>query len=498
MLNKNKTRFAREARRAKVLFCAAEASPLAKVGGLADVVGSLPKALVKIGLDVRLILPYYAVIKGKYKTKLVKKDLPISLDGQQQRFDLYQTTLPNSKVPVYLVKHKFFDYPEIYFGTKKISLNKRLISDVERYTFFSKAVVEVMKALNWQIDIVHCHDWHTALVPTFIDEYSVKYSSFPNTKTLLTIHNLANQGLSHLDILDYAGLHHDLTPAVMEDYYDQDGQILDLMKIGILSADHINTVSPSYAKEILTKQYGEHLEKYLLRRHKNLSGIVNGLDVDFFDPNKDKLIYQKYNYKNFGIGKKVNKQKLQKALGLDTNQHVPLFGLVTRLFKQKGLDILLPAIEELLKKSKFQLVVLGSGQAEYEKALKNLQSKYPKTVAVKIGFDARLAQKIYAASDFFLMPSFFEPCGLGQMIAMRYGSIPIVRATGGLKDTVTSQSGLVFKKYSQSELERMMKKALRLYSAPKILNGMVKHDMQLDFSWKKSALAYQKLYKKLN
>ncbi len=488
MSNKNKT---------KILFCAAEASPLAKVGGLADVVGSLPKALVKIGLDVHLILPYYAVIKGKYKTKLVKKDLPISLDGQQQRFDLYQTTLPNSKVPVYLVKHKFFDYPEIYFGAKKISLNKRLISDVERYTFFSKAVVELMKALDWQIDIVHCHDWHTALVPTFIDEYAVKYSSFPNTKTLLTIHNLANQGLSHLDILDYAGLHHDLTPAVMEDYYDQDGQILDLMKIGILSADHINTVSPSYAKEILTKQYGEHLEKYLLRRQKNLSGIVNGIDVDFFDPNKDKLIYQKYNYKNFGIGKKVNKQKLQKTFGLSVDQRIPLFGLVTRLFKQKGLDILLPAIEQFLKKEKFQLVVLGSGQVEYEKALKNLQSKYPKTVAVKIGFDARLAQKIYAASDFFLMPSFFEPCGLGQMIAMRYGSIPIVRATGGLKDTVSSQSGLVFKKYSQSELERMIKKALRLYNAPRMFNNMVKYDMQLDFSWKKSALAYQKLYKKL-
>ncbi len=481
----------------KILFCAAEASPLAKVGGLGDVVGSLPKALSKIGLDASLILPFYGSVPKKYKVKLVKKDIVIEIDGQYDRFSIYQTKLPNSRVNVYLLKHKFFDSLEIYFGSKKIKFNQRIISDVERYTFFSKAVVEVIRALNWKIDIIHCHDWHTALVPTFVDEYSVKYQNFPNIKTLLTIHNLANQGISPLDILDYAGLHHDLTPAVMEDYYDQDGQVLDLMKIGILSADRINTVSPSYAKEILGKQYGEHLEKYLVRRTKHLSGIVNGIDDYFFDPSKDKSIYRKYNHKNFSAGKATNKEKLQKILSLKIEKQTPVFGLVTRLFAQKGLDILLPVLEKLLIAEKFQLVVLGSGLPDYEKAMLALQSKYPKKVAVKIGFDEHLAQRIYAASDFFLMPSAFEPCGLGQLIAMRYGTIPIVRATGGLKDTVDNKSGLVFKNYTQNELEKIIKKALRLYTAPKMLNIMIKRNMQKDFSWKKSATHYVALYNKL-
>ncbi len=481
----------------KILFCAAEASPLAKVGGLGDVVGSLPKALNKIGLELSLILPFYASIPKKYKVKLLKKDIAIELDGQHDRFSIYQTKLPNSLVPVYLVKHKFFDTQDIYFGKKRITAGKRSIADVERYTFFSKAIVEAVRTLSWKVDIIHCHDWHTALVPTFVDEYAVKYKNFPNIKTILTIHNLANQGKTSLDILDYAGLHHDLTPAVMEDYYDQDGQILDLMKIGILSADRVTTVSPSYAKEIMTKQYGEQLEKYLLRRQKHIVGIVNGIDTDFFDPSKDKFVYKKYSHKNFITAKAINKEKLQKKLSLSAEKQTPVFGLVTRLFAQKGLDILLPALEKLLAKEKFQLVVLGSGLPEYEQAMLALQAKYPKRVAVKIGFDEALAQRIYAASDFFLMPSAFEPCGLGQLIAMHYGAIPIVRATGGLRDTVGVSSGLVFKVYSQGELEKIIKKALRLYQVPKMLNTMISGDMQTDFSWAKSAQVYKKLYQKI-
>lgn len=481
----------------KILFCAAEASPLAKVGGLGDVIGSLPQALNKIALDTRVILPFYGSIAKKYKVKLLEKDRAIELDGRHERFSIYQGTLPNSTVTVYLVKHKFFDSTDIYFGQKTIKSGTRNIGDLERFTFFSKVIVESLGFLTWQPDIIHCHDWHTALVPTFLDEYVLKYQKFPNPKTLLTIHNLASQGKTKLDILDYAGLHHDLTPAVMEDYYDQDGQILDCLKIGILSADRLTTVSPSYAREILTKQYGEQLEQYLLRRKKHLSGIVNGIDINFFDPSKDKFIYKKYSHKNFASGKAVNKEKLQKALSLSVEKNTPIFGLVTRLFAQKGLDILLPALEKLISTEKFQLAILGSGLPEYEKAILALQVKYPKRVAVKIGFDERLAQRIYAASDFFLMPSAFEPCGLGQLIAMRYGSIPIVRATGGLRDTVGANRGLVFKAYSHSELEKTIKKALRLYQAPKMLNAMIKHDMQIDFSWDQSAQVYKKLYQKI-
>ena len=493
-----KTSFAGESRRVKILFCAAEASPLAKVGGLGDVVGSLPKALSKIGLDVSVVLPFYGSIAKKYKVKIVKKDIPVELDGRHERFSIYQTKLPGSLVPVYLLQHKFFDFQDIYLGNKIIKSAKRQISDVERFTFFSKTVAESIRALAWKIDIVHCHDWHTALVPTFLDEYHIKYQTFPNIKTILTIHNLANQGKTKLDILDYAGLHHDLTLAVMEDYHDQDGQIIDLMKVGILSADHVTTVSPSYAREILTKTYGEQLEKYLSRRQKNLSGIVNGIDVDIFNPARDRFIYKKYNHHNFIVGKAVNKAKLQKSLALATEKSLPIFGLVTRLFPQKGLDILLPVLEQLLSKEKFQLIVLGSGMREYEQTLLKLQTKYPKLVSVTIGFDERLAQRIYASSDFFLMPSAFEPCGLGQLIAMRYGSVPIVRATGGLKDTVSASRGIIFRQYTESDLAKSIKKALRLYQVPKMYHDIVRRDMQIDFSWSQSAKIYKKLYQKIS
>lgn len=497
MLNKNKISLVNKKKRVKVLFVAAEASPLAKVGGLGDVVGSLPKSLMLLGAETRLVLPFYKNLFFKHKPKLFKKNVLVELDNRPERFDLYQTFLPASKVAVYLLKHRFFDRPDIYWGSKKIKFNQHLIGDIERYTFFSKAVVELMRYLDWQPEVIHCHDWHTSLLPTYIDEYSIKYKNFSNIKTLLTIHNLANQGAGSLDVVDYGGLHHDLTPALMEDYYDKDGNVLDLLKVGILSADYINTVSPSYAKEILTKQYGEGLEKYLWRRKNNLLGIVNGIDTDIFDPQKDKYLYKNYSDKNFVKGKGVNKFSLQKNLHLELSNK-PLFGLVTRLFTQKGLDILLPALEHFLVKGQIQLVFLGSGQQDYENSLKFLAKKYPKLVAGKIGFDIKLAQKIYAASDFFLMPSAFEPCGLGQMIAMRYGSLPIVRATGGLKDTVrNNKNGFVFGKYSSVDLQKAINKALRLYQNKKALQRTIQRAMREDFSWGVSAKQYIALYKKL-
>ena len=483
----------------KVIFAGAELSPLAKVGGLADVLGSLPKALIKIGVDVSIFLPFYSFLAKKVKTKLVKKSLLVEIDGEGVKFDVYQTYLPKSKVKIFLVKHNLFSGKDVYLPVqKKLGKNKKELGNVERFAFFSKAVVAAIRELKMKPDVVHCHDWHTALVPTFIDEYSLKYDNFDNVKSLYTIHNLANQGIVGLDILDYVSLSRDLTPAIMEDYYDQDGEVIDLMKIGILSADFINTVSPNYAQEILGKEYGAGMEEYLQRRKKHLSGILNGIDVEFFDPQKDKHIKKRYGVKNFTAGKEVNKEDLQKISKLP-KKDVPLFGIVTRLVNQKGLDILRDSLIDLLPRYDFQLVVLGTGSLEIEKSFKDLEKKYPQKVRSNILFDASLAQKIYAGSDFFLMPSRFEPCGLGQMIAMRYGSIPLVRETGGLKDTVKDKkTGFTFKNYKQKELQNSLEKAIKFYANKSQKNKMITRIMQEDFSWEKSARAYLQLYKKLS
>lgn len=476
----------------KILLAAAEIAPLVKVGGLADVLGALPKALAKNKFTLSMVLPFYGCIDvKKYCPQLVKQGISIEFNHQKQRFDLYQTYLPGTKIPVYLIKHRFFAGKFIY--SNQANQN----NDIERYTFFSQAVVALIHDLAWQIDVVHCHDWHTALIPSYIDEYSLKYSDFPNIKTLLTIHNLANQGITGLDILDYTTLGQTLNPAWLEDYYDQDGQKMDLLKIGILSADFLSTVSPSYAKEILGKEYGCGLESYLRRRQRHLSGILNGIDTTVFNPQTDKYLVKKYSSRNFMAGKAANKIYLQKKLKLKQVDY-PLFGVITRLVEQKGFDILLPSLEKFLSNNNVQVIILGTGKKIIEEQLSDLAKRYPGHLSVCLGFDLSLAQQIYAASDFFLMPSYFEPCGLGQMIAMHYGSLPLVRQTGGLKDTViNNKTGLVFTNYQSNDLLQTMNKALKLYANKKQLFKMIKLAMTIDWSWDKSALAYQKLYQKL-
>jgi starch synthase len=288
-----------------------------------------------------------------------------------------------------------------------------------------------------------------------------------------------------------------MTPALMEDYYDKDGDVIDFMKVGILSADYINTVSPNYAKEILTKEYGEGLEQYLQRRKKNLYGIINGIDVRVFDPQKDKFLKKKYSLKTVGKNKKINKQFLQTKQGLAKND-VPLFGLVSRLVSQKGMDILVPALDKVLAKNEMQVIVLGTGDPMIEKQVVALAKKYPKKVKANITFSLDMAQRIYAGSDFFLMPSRFEPCGLGQMMAMRYGTVPIARKTGGLKDTVkNNKTGVVFEKYTITATKVALEQALKIYNNPVKMEKMVKAGMKEDFSWENSAKMYKNLYKKL-
>ncbi len=473
-------------------MASAELAPLAKVGGLADVLGSLPKALLKYKLKLSIVLPLYGCIDvKKYQVKLIKKGISIEIDHRQQSFDLYQTYLPTTKIPVFLIKHSLFKGKYIY--ANQVSAK----NDVERFTFFSKAVVTLVQELALPVDIIHCHDWHTALIPSYVDEYSLKHADFPNIKTLLTIHNLASQGTSGLDFFEHASLNKELNPALLEDYYDQDGEQVDLLKIGILSADYVSTVSPTYAKEILTKHYGCGLDLYLQRRHKHLSGILNGIDTAIFNPQTDKSITKKYNKTNFTLAKQANKIALQKKLKLARVDY-PLFGIVTRLVEQKGFDIMLPALAKFLNNNKAQIVILGTGHKNIENKLKDLAKIYPDSLSLILGFDLALAQLIYAASDFFLMPSYFEPCGLGQMIAMRYGSLPVVRVTGGLKDTViNNKNGLVFNNYQIDDLTRALEQAVKIYANKVQLKKMIVSAMSCDWSWDASAQKYFQLYNKI-
>jgi len=476
----------------KALFLSAEVAPLAKIGGLGDVAGALPQNLLKLGVDIRICLPFYGSIdQKKYSAKKIIANLAVPIDGKKETVDVYQANLPGSKVLVYLIKHLFFDSKEIYIG-KPLMLGGKYtkpLDELKRFAFFTRAALEAAKKLNFRPDVIHANDWHVALAADFIKTLNRQNNFFAKTKTLYTIHNLANQGITKPDIIGYTKIDPEL-PVIKVDAKDGD---INFMVQGILGSDLINTVSPTYAKEILEHYQGAGLEKILAKRKKDLYGIINGIDTDFFNPATDNLIKQKYSLDN--LDKKViNKLDLQKQLGLPVNKNMASIGLVSRLVWQKGLDL----ITENFSRLNCQFVFLGTGQKEHEQQLLNLSKKFPEKFSAQIKFDEKLAHKIYAGADIFLMPSRFEPCGLGQMIAMRYGTVPLVRATGGLADTVNNQTGFSFKKYSSQELYKTINKALRVYyKNKKLWQSLQLNGMKTDFSWDKSAKEYVKLYKKI-
>jgi len=461
----------------KIIIAAAEVTPIAKVGGLGDVIGALPKALAKLNLDARVIAPFYGAInRNKYPSKLIKQNLKVGSSS----VNLWQTELPDSAVPVYLIEHAFFNGREIYSSPSADEP-----SDINKYNFFSRAILESLKAINFKPDVIHLNDWHTAAAANLLKTDYRNDEFFKQTKTLYTIHNLANQG-----------------PAGKNNY----------MADGILNSDLINTVSPTYAKEILTREYGAGLEKILSRRKKQLYGVLNGIDTNFFNPAADKLIDQNYSIENPEI-KTANKQSLQKKLSLRADKNTALVGLITRFVKQKGVDLITEKFSEL----NCQFVFLGTGEKRYEVSLLALEKTYPDKFKILIKFDEKLAHEIYAASDIFLVPSRFEPCGLTQMIAMRYGTVPVARSTGGLVDTIAplqkggrgvrliskilgnKPTGFLFEKINPAELYNTLKKSLNLYyNKPKVWRRLRINGMRQDFSWKKSAKEYLKLYKKLS
>lgn len=482
-----------------VLFAAAECAPFAKVGGLGDVIGSLPQALAREGARVSVILPKYAFLSRLLKFSKIKRAVSIEYNGKQEMVEVYTAEIPHTGVIYYFIDHPILATNEIYASAKRLPKPRGAYSrpqtDVVRFTFFSKAVVEAIEQLPLPCDVLHCHDWHTGYIPTFVDSLSVTHR-YPNTPTIFTIHNLANQGIAMREIAARLGLHPDETPSLLEDYYDHDKHSLNAMKLGVLSSSLVTTVSPTYAQEVMTLEHGAGLALYLTRRKKHLYGILNGIDTNYYNPATDKHIFTTYTQKNVLKGKAANKQKLQKLLKLP-KKNVPVYGLVSRLVPQKGLDILLQTLPEFFKNN-IQVAILGAGEKILETALRKLARRYPKNMSVTIHFDIPTAQRIYAASDFFLMPSLFEPCGLGQMIAMRYGAIPIVRATGGLKDTVRDYyTGIVFTQYTETALLGALNRSLALYANKDAWYTVVARAMKQDFSWERSAREYIRLYKKI-
>ncbi len=462
----------------KTLFLASECAPIVKVGGLADVIGSLPKALKKLNLDVRIVIPKYGIIdERKHLFKLIAKNIKV----KKEIINIYQGFLPKSEVILYLLENeKYFSKNGVY--------PQNPFEEISRFLFFSLSILESFPHLNFSPQIIHCHDWHVAILSTLIKIRKLKI------KTLLTIHNLLNQGKwNPKEILDFLGLGGDEIESLK--IRDKNGNF-NILQQGILNSDFLTTVSKNYRQEILTKEYGQSLEKWLLKRKKNLFGILNGIDIEKFNPETDQNLKSNYSISNFER-KIENKIDLQKILKLPIKKEIPLFAFIGRLDFQKGIDLISEIIPDLVKLN-CQLVILGVGEKEYEKKFLEFSQKYPKNVSSQIKFDPILAQKIYSASDFLLMPSKFEPCGLVSMIALRYGTIPIARKTGGLSDFIKNrENGFLFKENNSSGLLKSIKEALQFYKRKNQFKKLIKSAMKKNFSWEKSAKEYLKLYRKL-
>lgn len=474
----------------KILFVSAEMSPFAKTGGLADVAGSLPKALAEMGHDVRAVMPRYGMIKGDFD---YVTDFAVRIDQSIETCVIRKTEIPymykNKKknLKIYFTdSYRFFDREGIYGH----------FDDAERFVFFCKAVLEMLPRINFKPDIIHCNDWHTGPICLLLKEKYRFNDFYKNMATLFTIHNLEYQGHFSSHVINLLNCDFDIFTSEKAEFYG----MFNFMKTGLVYADIINTVSKVYAEEIKTPQYGERLEGLLQKRSEDLFGIVNGIDYDEFNPLTDSDIAKNYSIDNIA-DKKANKTALQKEMGLPCRD-VPLISLISRLSGQKGLNLIIDRIDDMLSKD-IQFVLLGTGDEYYHDQFRMIASRYPERIAVHLGFNPQLAQLIYAGSDMFLMPSRFEPCGLGQLISLRYGTIPIVRATGGLAETIIdfdsdneNGNGFSFAGFSSDEMLDAIDRAISVYNnRPDEWRTLIRRAMELDYSWDSSAKQYEKLYK---
>ena len=472
----------------EVLFIASECAPFIKTGGLADVVGSLPSELAKLGVDARVVIPKYKDIPEVLQERIVlKKRITVSLGWRFQHCGIEE--LEYGGVTYYFLENEYyFNRSGVYgFG-----------DDAERFAFFCRAVIEALPHLDFTPQVLHCHDWHTGLVSVYLKDRYLGDPFYQNMRTLFTIHNLHYQGNFPRDLLEEVL---DLGPEYFRaESLEFFGEV-SCLKGGLVYSDLINTVSKTYAEEIQTPYFGENMDGILKMRSGDLTGILNGIDYSSYNPMNDPHIF--VNYKSSPLKKQANKLRLQENLGFQAGEDTPLLAFVNRLVEQKGLDLIMHVTEEILSWG-VQLVILGSGEEKYLHFFGELAARRPDQVAAVFRFDDALARQLYAASDIFLLPSRFEPCGTAQQIALRYGSIPIVRETGGLKDSITpfdeeskSGNGFTFSDYNAHDLLYTIERALKLYARKDIWSQLVNNAVKDDFSWKNSAKEYCALYERL-
>jgi starch synthase len=474
----------------KILLASSEAHPFSKTGGLADMVGALAKALVHAGHEAAIVTPLYRGIREKFpQLRRVDWRFNLPLGPNWVQAGLWSLE-PEPGLTVYFIEQsQFFDRTGIY--------HERNISYPDndlRYIFFSKCVAHLARYLPWRADLVHAHDWQTGLVPALILQQASEGWGNPPA-VCFTIHNLAYQGVFPVESYPLTNLPGKFFSAEGAEFFGY----MNCLKAGIAFADTITTVSPRYAREITTEEYGCGLDGLLRQRRSHLFGILNGVDYSEWNTNKNPNLFKAYSVTRMA-GKKANKTALQKLVGLDPKASAPLFGTISRLADQKGVDIELGALEEMLT-THLQFILLGSGSPEYERGYQALARRYPGQVVARIGYDEKLAHQIEAACDFYLMPSQFEPCGLNQMYSLRYGTIPIVRATGGLDDSVIDFSqdpkranGIKFQEYSPRALAKAIRKALALYEQPELLRRFQRNAMKADNSWEQTVNEYVKIY----
>jgi len=480
----------------KVLFATSEMSPYSKTGGLGDVAGALPDKLAKAGNEVICISPKYrAVEKGGFKTTDTGLQVGCYIGDKPRPGRIFTLDEPHPAKRYFIANESYFDREELYQTAAG-----DYPDNSERFIFFSKALLGAAKAIGFKPDIVHLNDWQTALAGVFLRTNMRSDTFFSGAKTLLTVHNLGYQGLFwHWDWpmlnLGWEYFH----PDTGLEYYGK----INFLKGGIIFADAVNTVSKRYAKEIQTEEYGYGLDGLLRKYSGKLFGILNGIDMDEWNPKTDRYIAANFSADNMS-GKAACKADLQKIMGLPVAPDIPLIGVISRFTEQKGMDLVISGAADLMK-LQVQLAILGRGEPEYEEEFKKLVKAYPKSLAVKIEFSQELAHKIEAGCDFFLMPSKYEPCGLNQMYSLAYGTIPIVRATGGLDDTVTNFSentgrgnGVKFRDYSSQAMARALRKMVTIYKRNKPMAKLRQNAFACDFSWERSAKEYLKLYRRIH
>ncbi len=476
----------------KILFVASECVPYLKTGGLADVVGALPKYINKEEYDVRVIMPNYKIIPEVLKEKMVYKlNFYMDLAWRNKYVGLFE--IIEDGIHYYFIDNEFYFCGNTAYGN--------IYEDIEKFAYFSKAALSILPQIDFKPDIIHCHDWQTGLIPVYLKDLFSNDEFYAGIKSIMTIHNLKFQGVWDLKtVKDVTGLSdYYFTPDKLEAYGDA-----NYLKGGIIYADTVTTVSRTYAEEIKTPYYGEGLDGLMRARSNSLLGIVNGIDYEEYDPFTDPLIPFHYDAKNFRKEKVKNKKALQEELGLKVDPKKFMIGIVSRLTDQKGLDLIDCVIENICAED-VQLVIVGTGEGKYENLFRHYAWKYGDRVSANIYFSEEKAHKTYAACDAFLMPSLFEPCGLSQLISLRYGTVPIVRETGGLKDTVepyneseNTGTGFSFRNYNAHEMLSIINYAKNIYyNKKREWNKLVDRGMAMDYSWKTSALLYEELYQKM-